>query len=237
MKNITTRLIILLILATTMAGCINDAGGRVIDEGVITYKMNYPKDNPRNQKSSLVGLLPQEIKMYFKDNNTSMVINGFFFSLKYVTDYHSGKIHTIFKALTNSLVCSKDSSELAYGYSEMGNMDITLCQDTCTIGGYLCNKAVAKSRNIDMTVDVWYTQNIKIASANTGNPFRNLDGVPMKFSIVLCGFFMEIEASHVEAQNKNKTLVTDDVFLVPEDYDKISEEGLTNVFESLTRNK
>ncbi|MCQ2250997.1 MAG: hypothetical protein MJZ66_07795 [Bacteroidales bacterium] len=243
MKNTISRLFFVLILAITAAGCINDAGGRVISEGVITYNMNYPTDTTlnidrslieRNRKSALVSVFPSSIKLYFKDNNTAMVINGWAgaFSFRYINNYEEGKIHTLFRVLDKLDYCT-DSSSMQFGYREMTDMKISYTQDTMTIAGYLCKKAVAEGQNIK--TDVWYTNNIKIKNANTGNPFKNLDGVPLKFNVLLSGFYMEIEADHVEMHNKDNKVVPDDIFTVPSDYKSVTEQDLQELLTTFQR--
>lgn len=235
MKSITKILII--IIAAAAAACSSGySEGGEIDEGVITYNMRYPRENPRNRESSLIGLFPQQVKMYFKDNKTAMHVKGFFFSLKYINP-NNGKTCTLFHTLNHFLVYEADSSKLSFGYGEMGKMNITRCQDTMTIGGYLCNKALASNPESGLEAEVWYTDKIKISNANAGNPFGALGGVPMKFSVVLCGFYMEAEAERVEPQNEQKTLVTDEEFKVPQNYEQVTAEGLSAVFHNLTRNK
>ena len=73
----------LLITITTILfiSCGNILSGEKIDEGKIVYKIEYLDDENDNP---LISLLPKEMTIMFKDDNTVSRINGFFGTFKQI---------------------------------------------------------------------------------------------------------------------------------------------------------
>ncbi len=226
--------LIITILATALLYSCSNEGGKVIDEGKIIYYRSSPNTWEANkQNENLVYLFPKEIPLFFKNNNTALHINGDLgiFKFKYISDYESGKNYSIMNLGfgTAKLMNVADSSEFAFGYSQMNDMKITNTSDTMTICGYLCKKAIVECPQIDIKFDVWYTPNIKIKNPNTNTPFKNIPGVPLKFDLIIHGFYMNFEAVAVEYSK-----VDDSVFEIP-DYPIATKAEMNTAIHELLR--
>lgn len=227
----TIKLMLLVMVTAIITGCSN-SDGRVTSEGQITYRLECPKTWEHNKKNdNLLSLFPQNIDLYFKDNNTSLNINGYFFKIKYLSRYDLGRNYTCLSIALDNMMNEQDSSQSAFGYQDMENLTYTYTNDTMTVAGYLCKKAVVYCPKKDMSVDVWYTNNIKIKNANSNNAFKQLNGVPMKFDIILMDFYMKFEAVNVKYDE-----LADNIFSVPEGFKKGSKQDLMEFMQYYMRN-
>ena len=106
-------------------------------------------------------------------------------------------------------------------------MEITREKDTATICGFLCHKATAHCKNINRDLELWYTTDIKISRPNINNAFRDLDGVLMKFQVILSGLYMEFTAKDISDEE-----IPDETFLIPENYEEIQKDSLERFLKS-----
>lgn len=230
-RSYTINIILLLLSLALMAGCTN-SDGRITDEGTVTYKLVCPMSWEYNKKNdNLLSLFPQNISLHFKNNNSVLYIKGLFFMIKYLTRYDEGRNYTAISiGMNDNMMCVQDTSQTAFGYNDMEDLKITNTEDTLTVAGYLCKKAIAECPARNMRFDVWYTQNIKIKNANSNNAFKNIDGVPMKFDILLMNFYMHLEAVDVKYDK-----VGDEWFEIP-DFKSGSKQELMEFMNHYMRN-
>ena len=197
MKSIV-RTLIFVISCFMYFGCgpSNKLSG--ISEGKIIYKVEFPKSE---NKSQLIGIMPDEVEMNFKNNNTAMNIKGFAgsFGISFITDKENNKYY-LFTGYDSSN--GTDSNGIAFGYDMIKDMEITREKDTATICGFLCHKATAHCKNINRDLELWYTTDIKISRPNINNAFRDLDGVLMKFQVILSGIYMEFTAKEISDESR-----------------------------------
>lgn len=225
MKN-TVRTLIIIISTFLCFGCGPKNKFSGISEGKITYKVNFPKSE---NKSQLIGIMPDEVEMYFKNNNTAMNIKGFAgsFSISFITDNDNNKYYSLVRIIADRYKYVTDSSGMAFGYDMIKDMEITREKDTATICGFLCNKATAHCKTINRDLELWYTNDIKISHPNINNAFRALDGVLMKFQVMLSGLYMEFTASEISDEK-----IPDEVFAIPANYKAITKEELEKFLKS-----
>lgn len=228
-----TYLIICLVSAMAMAGCVN-SDGRVTDEGIIEYEISYPMTWSYNkEKDNLLSLFPKKVNLYFKDNSTALYIGNAFFKIRYVSRYDEGRNYASINIPYNgdNMVIVQDSSQSAFGYDDMADISYTYTEDTLTVAGYLCKKAVAHCPKKNLDINIWYTKNIKILNANTNTAFKNLDGVPMKFDIILMDFYMQLEADDVKYDK-----ISDDYLVPPYDFKQGNKADMKEFMQRYMRN-
>jgi GLPGLI family protein len=225
MKNILKTVIIIL-TASLFFCCGQQKKLSGISEGKITYQVIFPKTE---NKSQLIGIMPDNIEMSFKNGNTAMNIKGFAgsFNISFITDRETNKYYSLVRIMVDRYMYVTDSNGIAFGYDMIKDMKIEYLPDTSTICGFLCNKAVAHCNSINRDLELWYTNDIKIPRPNINNAFRDLDGVLMKFQVILSGIFMEFTAKEVSEEP-----VSDDAFKIPDNYKQIQKDSLERFLKS-----
>ena len=197
-----------------------------ISEGRIIYGVNFPK---KENNSALVSIMPDKVEMSFKNNNTALNIKGFWgaFNISFITDNQNNKYYALLRIGADKFKHVTDSLGIFFGYDVIKNIEIEYLKDTMSVCNYLCYKAVAHCKDINRDLELWYTKDIKLDKPNVNNAFKALDGVLMKFQVIMSGFFMELTAEEVISEE-----VSDDVFAIPDNYKDAKKEDLEPYLKS-----
>ncbi len=183
-------------------------------EGIITYKVCYESCEVSNP---IVALLPTQVEYKFKDNNISVLSEGYlgFFSTKFISKIGEPNSSLLFKILNNKMNYEFDSKEIPFIYNHKLSTKIKYLKTDRVIAGYKCKLAKVFIKEIPMPIDVYYTEDIHLENPNRNTPFSKIDGVLLEFETTI----NEITAKF-SAQNVSLTPVCKDEFLVPSDYVK-----------------
>ncbi len=188
-----------------------------ITQGRIVYGIEYPKEEGQ---PILVTLLPPTMELKFKEDNTVININGFanMFNLKYITDSRTHTNYTLFRVMNQKLMYKADTTEKAFGYDKMNDLKLTYTDDTLTICGYKCHKAVAQCNEPGgESYDLYYTNEIAINRPNSNNPFKQLDGVLLGFQVRLHGISMVMRAIEITSEE-----IDISEFDIPNDFQQVT---------------
>jgi GLPGLI family protein len=233
MKSTSFLTIILAFFAAAIiTGCDRGVFGERIKEGVITYHLEYPDGENNN---SLVVMLPSQMTMSFKDDNTSTLIRGFAgcFVMNYIGDYAKKQNKTLLSVgFDKKYILVSDFGEPPFGTSRMADVEFVKTNDTTSICGYLCHKAVGHSNNCNPDFTLWYTNDIDIKSDGVLSPVVMLGGVLMEFDVEMMGIYIKAKAIEVSRQP-----VADEIFEAPEEYKTITRADLENVVHSFDGSK
>ena len=221
MKNIKISLILLAvtIAAITMQACGGNVFGEKISEGVITYQLDYSES-----KSKLVTVLPEQMTMTFKDNNTSMLIKGFagcFVLNAIANNTHKQNYTALSIGWDKKLMLVSAFGDTPFGTEPMSDIKITQKKDTMTICGYLCHKAEGHSDKCDRDFTFWYTKDINITSDCILSPIKSIDGVLMVFDVEMMGIYMKAKAVSVSREE-----VPNEIFEKPEGLQEVTRSEL-----------
>ncbi|MBR4267578.1 MAG: hypothetical protein IKQ46_16180 [Bacteroidales bacterium] len=224
--TLANSLIILLLILIN--SCKESANGGSISEGTIIYNIEYPSD--RNS-SSLVSMMPDEMKISFKGNNTVMDIEGNIFHVKYITNIKQNKIYSLVDIVFNTYIMESDTSEPIFGFSQIKDIQYEYTKDTTTICGYHCKNAIAHAiiGNTKHDFTLWYTNDIKIKNPNTSNPFKKIDGVLLKFEVIMSDIYMSMCAKEVIKES-----IPDETFEVPSGCKPIDKRKLEDMIKSFS---
>jgi hypothetical protein len=202
------------------------SGGR-INEGSIVYEITYLDDE---QDNPLIALLPKTMTTKFKDNNTLSTIEGFFgtFKLIYLSNYNDGLNYSILRILDKKYVYQFDTSQVPAGYNDMNNIKIEKTDEKVEIAGFKCNtvKAVCPEISTEPLI-IYYTEQIKILSPNSNNPFKEIQGVLMGFQVKIAGINMKFLAKEVIKEE-----IDDKEFVTPDGYNQVSKNELEEILKS-----
>lgn len=220
-------LLILLISIFSLQSCQFDNGKEGITEGTMKYNITYLEDESQNP---IISLMPSHLKMSFKDNSVIMEVEGWMgvFKSSFIKDYKNSEAITLLKML-NKKYCYRSADDCGFlGFSEYNNAEIKYDTVVKTILDFSCKHAKVVIPEKDLSFDIYYTDEIKIEKPNEFTPFEEIPGVLMEFQIEINGIPMHLNASEVI-----ETEISDDVFVVPDDYEDVPREELDNIFSNL----
>lgn len=221
LKFSTFLLLVIVLLGSTSCESMLGTGGP--SEGAIEFKITYLDDEKSNP---IISLLPNTMFLKFKDNNTVNKIEGFFgvFSLTYLVDNNKQINYTLVKIVDKKYMFEAKNSDPILGYNPITDLTIEHTTDTKMIAGYNCKKSIARyinDKGEKQEIDLFYTTEINIASPNTYNPFREINGVLLEFQVKMNNINMKFEA--VGVQNID---IADEEFIIPPGFTKVNRDQM-----------
>ncbi len=212
------------VLIIGLAGC-DSLYHKSISEGVIEFEITYPETDAGDLMSSI---LPNEMTLKFKNNKTIGELSSMgIFTTSVIAYPDSKKVAQLVKIMTKKYVLMLDSAEVKDLYSELPEMTIHFVDETKEIAGYKCKKAtITFKNNIKEEFSVYYTNDIGIKNSNWCTPFHEIDGVLLEYQVRKYNIEMRLTAKSVM-----KSVVDDSEFEIPPDYDTITQEEMSDIFE------
>ena len=222
---------IFLLIFVTLNGGLFSCGDLILGgktEGYIEYEVSYPLPNESNLAESM---LPSTVSYYYKKGKTLTVISAGMgvFTTRIFTDLESKKLTS---ALEISLMAKKVKTELTEEainkqIDKERKMILQKTNDTLTIAGYLCHKAICIFPDSSLpNLDVYYTKELKHESPNWYSPYRELDGVLMEFFIHRYGVHMKLRAKEVR-----KEKIEAEKFELEDGFKSISQEEMDTYYK------
>lgn len=216
-------LIILFILIVFTNSCNESTAINKIKEGEIEFEIIY-LDNER--ENPLISLLPRKMITVFKNNSTHSLIEGFWgtFKLTYITNHDKGKNITLFQILDKKYMYLADTSAVPFGYHTTIELKLFYTEKMKNIAGYECNHAIAVFLNSNDTVQLYYTNQLGIENPNSNNPYKEINGVLLEFSLNLAGINMKFTAIRVNGKKVNRKK-----FDIPSGYKMVSKDEMEKI--------
>lgn len=178
-------------------GCSSGFMHQKISAGVIEYALSFPDQDPNGL---MAGMLPEKTTLTFNENQqlaelsagmgvfrTSMMVNN----EQRRMDYH-------LSVLSKKLVSNLQEKDMAMFNKEEKAMVLLLTDETDTIAGYPCKKAIAIYDAVDQPeIELWYTDRIEVKDPNWFGPYKDIPGVLLRYSIVQYGMRMHLDATSI----------------------------------------
>ncbi len=209
---------LLIVLIISLNSCNESSDIKRTKEGVIEFEINY-LDNAR--KNPLILLLPKLMITEFKNNSTYSTIEGFLFKLNYITNYEKGKNATLFQIVDKKYMYLTDTSAAPFGYKRDNIVTITYTEKEKTIAGLKCNHAIAIFQNSKDTVELYYTTQLNIKNPNSNNPYKDIEGVLLEFTVNMTGIHMQFIAKKIRKKD-----IDSQHFEIPKDYIMVTKEEM-----------
>lgn len=215
--------LLLLSLAFVFTSCsIFQGGGSKGFEGVITYEITYPD---ADLDPAMKAQLPTQSKVYVKDNYTKMVMNQGMVEIIQIVD-GTAKTKTIMVAGSGmKKYYTMNEEKIKAQNAEVDIVGIEKTEETKEIAGYTTKKVIAKYKNEYGETEemiMYYTDKIGNQAINFDNPFmKDIAGMVLQYEIKQQDMTMLFTAKTIEEEKLKET-----DFLVPEDYEKLTEEEL-----------
>jgi len=207
--------------------CSNGNSEKRINEGEIEYDIKY-LDNVR--ENPLIALLPKKMKTVFKDNSTYSLIEGFMFKFAYITNHDKGQNITLFQILDKKYSYLADTSEVPFGYRVGNNVKIIFTDKEKTLAGLKCKHAYTVFPNTQDTLEIYYTNEIGIENPNCNNPYKQINGVLMEFSVKMLGINMKFVGSSIKHKK-----IDNELFMLPEGYNLVSKTEMERIINEYNK--
>lgn len=179
------------------AGCNTFDRDSAIREGTIEYSLSFPEHDPQ---SLMAGMLPEKTTLYFSNDRqladlsagmgmfrTSMVVNN----SKRQAEYHMS-------VMSRKLVSCLGPGDLSLFQQGSHALEIIFTNETDSIAGYQCRKALALFNRMEMPeAELWYTDAIGIKDPNWFGPYAEIPGVLLRYDVMQYGMRMRLTATSV----------------------------------------
>ena len=195
-----------------------------LTEGHFTYTIEASSENPDMQM--VTGMMQgSTLDIHFKDKITrSEMKMGSMMNIVTVSNENSGEILLLMSGMIGKnaiLITTEEVEALSEGKPEM---NVELLDETKTIEGYLCKKAVLSDENGGESI-FWYTEEIEISKVGQTYLNKEVPGFPMQYDLNNNGLKMTMTVSKFEKKlDKNIKSLFD--MNIPEGYKTLTLEEL-----------
>lgn len=196
------------------------------NEGTITYKIEF--NEKEKAERSIIGLLPETMKFYYKDKSSSMEISAFgMFRCAYISNLQKKTNSVLFYFMPKKFECSAKFGENMIGFDPMPGLIITPTTEEKDMFGLTAQKVhVSFTDTTKEDYDIWYTKDIKVHEPNWHTPYKDIDGVLLDYRIALKGISM-----HITINDISDLAVDSAKFLVPKDFAKVDVDSMNAIFD------
>ena len=198
-----------------------------LTEGHFTYTIEASSENPDMQM--VTGMMQgSTLDIHFKDKITrSEMKMGSMMNIVTVSNENSGEILLLMSGMVGKnaiLMTTEEIEALSEGKPEM---NVELLDETKTIEGYLCKKAVLSDENGGESI-FWYTEEIEISKVGQTYLNKEVPGFPMQYDLNNKGLKMTMTVTKTEKKlDKNARSLFD--MEIPEGYKTLTLEELGNM--------
>jgi GLPGLI family protein len=195
-----------------------------LTEGHFTYTIEATSENPDMQM--VTGMMQgSTLDIHFKDKITrSEMKMGSMMNIVTVSNENSGEILLLMSGMIGKNAILMTAEEIEALSADKPTMDVELLDETKTIEGFLCKKAVLSDNNGSEAI-FWYTEEIEISKVGQTYLNEEVPGFPMQYDINNNGLKMTMTVSKFE---KNLAKNTKSLFEmeIPEGYKTLTLEEL-----------
>ncbi|MFN4123833.1 MAG: DUF4412 domain-containing protein [Flavobacteriales bacterium] len=184
-------------------------------EGRIVYSITYPKlDNP-----DMAAMLPKESTMFIKGDMVRVEANsGMGIKNVTITNVKDKKSTVLMDMLGQKIALTAENDEEEE--NPYKDAKVTVTDDTKTIAGYRCRKAIIEPKDSkDGKLELYFTKDLGSNARNASGPFKQIEGAVLEYSIKQQGMDMKFTASTVSKEN-----VPDSKFKIPDGYTFMSRK-------------
>ncbi len=221
-----TALFLFVILATSLIGTVS--AQKPFKSGIVTYAISYDgtwdaatlAQQPTEQKVSIMGLKSKS-ETIGSGYSVATIVNGNDSSQIILLDLSMMGVKYYMKVTKDKIL-----EKMAEG----SQPEIVYSEETKVIAGYTCKKAeyITEDEYGDKeTTVVYYNETVGGAPLNFGGSFTGLKGFPMEY-------VMETEEGKitytVTGIQVKKVKIKDTDFLIPTDYEELTEEKAKELF-------
>ena len=226
MKKLSIISLLTLLILFIWTGC-KHVDEKFLSEGRIEYSAALV-----DQSNSMASMAPSKMTIKFKENKSCVEMSAGMglFSTSFVSNPEDKSLLQMVKLLNKKFWLMQDSNNINKE-NESYKFEIKPTKETKIIAGYKCEKAIVHIKDSEIDAPdfvIYYTKDLNIHNPNFSNPFSKIDGVLMEYQMKKFGLEMKFVANKVIKES-----VDDAIFKVPDDYKKISQKEMDELFQGL----
>jgi GLPGLI family protein len=198
-------------------------------KGIINYKISFPGTD---MDASMAAMMPKMAILTIRGDMSKLEINmGQMGSQSQIFNGIDKTVTTCMNLVPmgQKFYYTESQEDLEAELDEGASVDIDVKDETKTIAGYECKKAVITviDDSNEVMFTVYFTDEITSSSLNMDNPyFKDIPGAMLEFEIDTGqGQRMKMEAVSVDKKN-----ISESEFDIPEGYDKKTAEEVEQMF-------
>jgi len=180
-------------------------------EGKVMYTITY-KDMPAEMKA-MEAMLPKDLIISIKGNKSRVEQSQMMGKNIIVSDMDQKNGFMEMDINGQKLRINISTEEFNQKSNQLPNIEYL--DETKTIAGYPCKKAIMKDESGQLTMTVFYTEKI---TNKAQTEFAGLKGFPLQYSMTQQNMTMEMTASEVSEES-----ISDDIFNKSDGYKDISQ--------------
>jgi hypothetical protein len=191
MKQLITLSAIALLLATS---CSSEQ--RKVTEGRVVYSIDYPdhKDN-----FFLYSILPKEMELNFKDNKMESRIQKANLKNVLLVDCNKKHVGAYFEYGDDAFHVALNPKDVNNMVADQKKYKIRFTNEESMMAGFHVKKALATAvKDPSDKITLWYTEEISLKNPNWYNPFKEVPGFLLAYSIDRFGIRMVFKAKNFE---------------------------------------
>jgi hypothetical protein len=223
------QILLLLIVSLVVNSCTGLQDGNRKKEGVIEYKVVYLEN--KMSKNIPTNLLPGKMVLKFKNDKSILSIEGFMglFSLTIINDHRKEISYSMMKVIGKKYYYESQPGESSFCFQEIPGMQVEARRGFKDIAGVKCKRGRVIFPENDLEPFVfYYSDDISLKNPNFDNPYKEIDGVLMKFQVQLYKLRMDLTA-----EKASFSPVSPDDFKIPTDFRKVSRTDMQEILSTL----
>jgi len=193
--------------------------------GTVVFDVKAEGEIPEQAKA----MMPTEMTLKLSPDKQSMSMNFGMMEQKTISDVATQESNSMMNVMGQKLVMKVTAAQMKEQRSAQGETSgVKLLADTKTIAGYVCKKAVITKKvkdGADITMEVFYTDDIDVSNFKFSNAIPELNGFPMEYTMKSGPMAFKMVARSVKKEN-----IAASEFVVPSDYKQVTQEELRNMF-------
>jgi hypothetical protein len=210
--------IVLFLFLLSFSGCKNVSNHTPQPgQGTITYSVTYPDSIKYGFKSAF---FPKEIILVFKDEKATFIASGALGMVQLVNimDHKTQKFTSLLiDNLRDNYACNPTADEIKEN-EQQAEYTFELKDETKTVAGLNCNKAVVKDISENKSFNVYYYDKIRFYYWNS--PFKDFNYLLMEYEHTINNLTLKLAATKVDFT----TPVDTSLFSVKGDYRWVSQK-------------
>jgi GLPGLI family protein len=195
-----------------------------LTEGHISYKIDMTSDNPDMQMA--IGMMQgSTLDVFFKEKATRAEMKmGSIMNITTISDETSGDVLMLMSGMIGQNAVKTTTTELEAQNEEKPKYEVNLVDESKTIEGYSCKKAILTDEEGNESV-FWYTEEINISKKGQSYLNEDVPGFPMQYDLNNNGMKMTMTVASLEKKLDKKSASLFEM-TIPEGYKEMTMEDL-----------
>ncbi len=195
-----------LFIALLTAVVLPAAAQKTMNEGKLVFEISYPNSDIPDQQMAMMSMGMGMTTVVISDNKAKVAT-------------------TLMDVMGNKIATKSTEADIEKQNAEQGDFKVQVTDETKTIAGYTCKKAVVTDSDGE-TSDIYFCEDIKLEGGNwSQKQFKDINGFPLMYSFKQRGINMQMTATKISAEK-----VDDSKFTIPSDYKEMTQEEMRKMF-------